>query len=112
MPNRVTLRSRLPEIEAEIHPKVLAAAAVGAEAIAEAAKERVPTRTGRLKESIHVDKRGDQIAVVAGGTDAFYGHMIEFGTTHSPAHPFLIPATEERREAVIAAVRTALRTLA
>lgn len=98
---------------------------MGAEAIAEEARNRVPVNTGRLRDAIHVEKRASGVEVggqhvggvysdwfvVAGDTKAFYGHMVEFGTTHSPAHPFLIPAFESRRPVLEGLVREALQRL-
>lgn len=108
----VKYESRFPQITRELRPKVSRGTRAGAELIVQAAKSRVPVRSGALRDAIHIDFRGDaDYAVVAGDHNAFYGHMVEFGTTHSPAHPFLVPAVEERKAAVEAAIVVALRSL-
>ena len=108
----VKLTSHIPRISTEIHVRVAAATEAGAKLIEEAAKERVPVKTGALRDAIHTEFKGDaDWAVVAGNRDAFYGHMVEFGTTHSPAHPFLVPAAEARRMEVQKIVAAALRHL-
>lgn len=110
--SEVKLTSRFPQISRELRPRVAAATKLGAEAIAQEAKNRVPVRNGTLRDAIHVEFKGDaDWAVVAGNSKAFYGHMVEHGTTRAPAHPFLIPAFEARRVAVQAAIRTALQRL-
>ena len=109
MPAKV--KSRLPQIIVAIDPKVTAALTVGAEGIAERAKQRVPVATGRLRDAIHVEQDGDDVAVVAGDSDVWYGHLVEHGTSSAPAQPFLLPAAEERRNEIKAAVVAVLKTL-
>jgi HK97 gp10 family phage protein len=107
----VSLKSRLPEIALELNARALAGLEAGAELIAEGARQRVPVESGALRDSIHVDTTKGEVSVVAGDRTAFYGHMVEFGTTHSPAEPFLVPAAEAAKVEVAAAVTTALREL-
>lgn len=103
----MSYRSRIPMIAAEMHVRVDEAIEVGTEKIARTARSRVPVETGNLKDAIHTDDG----YVIAGDTDAFYGHMVEHGTTHTPPRPFLIPALEENRAEVVALVTAALRGL-
>jgi HK97 gp10 family phage protein len=104
-----TLKSRFPQIVAALDPSMMAATKAAAEVIAQRAKDRVPVESGELRDAIHVVDEDEGHSVVAGDTDAFYGHMVEFGTTHTAARPFLIPAAEETRPEVEAAASAALR---
>lgn len=56
----------------------------GANVIRDAARENVPVDSGDLKKSIRVSTRSRRgqvrATVTAGGGDAFYAHMVEFGT--------------------------------
>lgn len=105
-------KSRLPMIAAELEAKLTAAVQAGAEVVEQAAKDRVPVNTGRLRDAIHVEHTGPgEATVVAGDTEAFYGHIVEHGGRYMPAHPFLIPAAEESRAEVVAAVTAALKSL-
>ena len=104
-------QSRIPAITAEMVPRLEAATGAGAELIAGRAKQRVPVNTGRLRDAIHVEADEGGFAVIAGDTEAFYGHIIEHGGAHSAAHPFLIPAAEESKDEVIELVAVALRGL-
>jgi HK97 gp10 family phage protein len=99
--------NRFPQIIAELNPKVEAALDVGRHAIALDAQSRVHVDSGDLRNAIHVDDK----YVVAGDSNVFYGAFEEFGTSHSPAHPFLVPAAEAKREEVAALVTAALRSL-
>lgn len=92
-----TLQSRLPEIAAKVRPRVSKAVKEGAEEeIAVRARDRVPVRTGALRDAIEVRRAGAvQVRVVAGDSGAFYGHFLEFGTATMDAHPFVLPAADE-----------------
>lgn len=64
-------------------------------------KRRVKKRSGALAKSIKaVRRRGKPdfpISEVRVGHDAPYGIMLEFGTSHTPAQPYIVPGTEEVR---------------
>jgi HK97 gp10 family phage protein len=96
------LKTRLSQIAAELAVRMDAVARAGAERVENGAKVRVHVRSGALRHAIHVERQGrGKYAVLAGDGDAFYGHMEEFGTAHSPPHPFLVPAIEDARDDVI-----------
>lgn len=108
----VTLHSRFPQIAAELPVRVGTALEPAAEAIQEAAKQRVPVATGRLRDAIHVRKDNVLAYSVVGGDDeAFYGHMVEHGTSKNAPHPFLVPAAEEQRDHVEHLVTVVLQSL-
>lgn len=104
-----------PELEAalrELGNKIagrlgINAVRAGARVIAATARAKVPVRTGRLKKSLRIfdDRelsrlRGSERAAYA-GTREPYGHLVEFGTAHSAAKPFLRPALDEAGQAAI-----------
>lgn len=105
------LRSRLPQIIAELPGASDEALKDAAEQLAEAVRERVPVASGALRDAVHVQEVEHGYAVVAGDSDAFYGHMVEFGTTHTAARPFLIPAFEAQKDEILGAVEDALEDL-
>lgn len=90
----------------------------GGRVIAKDAKQRVPVNTGTLKKSIKVvagkSKQNGALVFVTtskgGGAkyDAFYSHMIEFGTSKMPARPFLRPAFDTTQQETIKAIGDAL----
>lgn len=70
---------------------------------------------GRLRREIHAtppiqEGRSKWVARVDSPTP--YAKFQEFGTRHNPAHPFLRPALEERRDAILRNVRNAAMTAA
>lgn len=99
------LKSRIPLIIGELDETLMEGVKEFAEAISEGAKERAPVDTGALRDAIHVEidegsqlqRTGKSVRVVAGNDEAFYGHIVEHGGVHTPAHPFLIPAYEAER---------------
>lgn len=112
------LKTRLPEIAATLDSRVDAALKAGAEAVAKDAETRLePHRfSGELESQVHVDdKQREGIYVMAGDpadpSFAFWGHMLEHGTSHSAPHPFLVPALESNRSGVEDLVRIAVRAL-
>lgn len=108
----VTLKSRIPQIQVALSRIPDVANKDIAESIAEEARERVPTRTGALRDAIHVEFKGDNDwSVVAGDTDAFYGHIVEYGSTHTAPHPFLTPAAESQLPTLWARYAAYLRRL-
>lgn len=52
------------------------------------ARETAPVDSGRLRASISAREQGGGAAVIA---DAPYAAAVEFGTSRSPAQPFLLP---------------------
>jgi HK97 gp10 family phage protein len=111
----MSLTSRFPQIAASLQPRVTAALREAADEVADEARGRVVVASGDLRDSIHVDQDGDDVYVVAGNDDVYYGHLVEFGSTPGgtpmPARPFLIPALEAKRDDIVRSVKTVLRTL-
>lgn len=108
----MSYNSRLPQIEAELVAKMDAVVKTVAEQIEQAAKERVPVDTGRLRDAIHTDHIGPgEYSVVAGDNKAFYGHVVEHGGARIGGRPFLVPALEEARGEVPVLGRAALKSL-
>lgn len=115
-----TLKSRFPEIIAELRPRLSMAVKAGAELIAEDARANVhdaPPMGVGLKQAIHVERKGAaEYAVVAGDDEVVYGHMVEFGHADRGGgqvapRPFLIPAKEQRADDVAALLTAVLRSL-
>ena len=76
----------------------------GAAIVTEEAKSRTTSRRVRraLSYDVQVNSLIDYRAVV-GPTrkGAFFAHFLEFGTTHSRAYPFLMPAAEATEDQVV-----------
>lgn len=103
-------KSRIPQFTAALAPRVDDLVEDVAEVIAMGARRRVAVDTGELLSKIHVRRSGmGEFMVVAGDRETFYGHLVENGTTHSPAQPFMVPAAEDARSVVPKMGRVALR---
>lgn len=85
----------------------------GAEIVQAEAKRLVPVLTGNLQDSIIISFNGglnssavsqrrffSTVYIGPSRREGFYGHMVEFGTSHSAAHPFMRPALDNSREEV------------
>ncbi len=105
----VTLKSRLPEIEKALPLKVGEAIHRGTERIAKDAQSRADAQ-------YHGD---DNFNIEAGESEGRYGILAdwywffgEFGTHRpQPARPFMIPAVEAGKDALVADVEATLRDL-
>jgi HK97 gp10 family phage protein len=70
------------------------------------AKEIVPVRTGRLRNSIYQKKTGFLGWEV--GASMFYAGFVEFGTRYMRARPYLRPAVEEKMPEIREELKDAL----
>ena len=78
------------------------------------AEKNVPKREGILKKAIVIKKRRPknknrikyQLGIRQGSKDdAYYGHIVEFGSSKMEAKPFMRPALESKADEVINEVR-------
>jgi len=81
-----------------------------AQQVRENARRTVPVDTGNLRDSITHRSKGDmRREVYVDTTTATYGHIVEFGSSGRPEHPFMGPAADMERAAfkqrVVAAVK-------
>jgi len=74
-----------------------------AEPLEKSMKDKAPVKTEALKKSVQTDTVKDSRSEVQVnvGPSKFYSHMIEFGTTHSRAIPFIRPAFDAEKERVV-----------
>lgn len=93
------------EVKAAVEPALIKS---GAE-LQQAMQHLAPEDTGALRDSIAVTPPGqstppysqpggsrvareNEVLITAGNTDVRYPHLVEYGTTAAPAHPFFWPA--------------------
>jgi HK97 gp10 family phage protein len=88
------LYNRFPQVAAELKAGRARIVKETAETVRDDAKQRAPVRTGQLRDSIAVEGEGDAARVTVG---APHGVYVEYGTSRSPAQPFLWPAVEAAR---------------
>jgi len=110
------MKSRIPQIATKLDETLAEALEEALAPVVEDAKAAVPKDSRDLMKSIHVDHRDDDtVAVVAGNSDAWYGHIIEFGSVQpgpqGAARPFLVPAWERHKLAVQKKVALAMKKL-
>ena len=105
------LTSRIPQIIGELEVGTATSVHEGAQAVERNAKALVPSVTGKLRDAIHVEEHDDGTYVVAGDTEAWYGHFVEYGTVRQSPHPFLVPALEASRAEIVGSVALVLRSL-
>lgn len=108
MPVTVSVvRNEFKRIAAGISPNAQAAVASTADAIAEDAVAGAPFAS--IAETISVEsEEGDEFkkTVVVG---SWWGGFWEFGTRNFAARPYLTPATEQHRHALIEQLRRVFR---
>lgn len=112
----MSYKSRLPEIAAELEAKLNAVGKLAAETVVVGAKANLalgpPPVHLKDDDHIHVEPHGSgDFLVVAGDSETFYGNIVEHGSVHASAHPFLVPAAEATRPEVDRIAKIALRDL-
>lgn len=110
------LESRIPEIIAELGPRVNEAIRHGATNIAQDAAERaVAQGLERTHEMVDGLKGPEAVTEEAPGSvgihAAWYYHFAEFGTQHEAARPFMVPAAEAGMAGLVADIEASLRKL-
>lgn len=75
---------------------------------ASAPGEAPANNTGRLVNSIHTDRSDDGQSVTI-SVDAAYGAALEFGSVHTSARPFMLPALRKATPDIQAAVGLAVK---
>lgn len=91
---------------------IISGAAAAAREFYDEARERVPVQTGKLRDAIYRTLSRDNTTpgravyhVSWNKRKAPHGHLVEFGTSRAPAHPFLRPAYEAAKyDAAAAAI--------
>lgn len=118
------LQKALAELPQGIARNVLRGAVnAGATVIKAEAKVRAPALTGILKRSLYQKQIREKSNLLLqtffvgvrqgrsskktkkGVLDAFYARFVEFGTSKMPAHPFMRPAFEAKKEAAVQAIK-------
>ena len=79
-----------------------------AQIVCDRAKEICPVDTGRLRDSITAESDGEK-AYVSANTD--YAAYVEFGTSKTAPHPYLVPALLDSAGAVARAAAAAAAEL-
>jgi HK97 gp10 family phage protein len=109
----------LEKFEKETREKILiSATAASAKVIYEDVLINVPVKTGLLKSSIYrtfsKEKSSYEVATYRISWNhkiAPHGHLIEFGTSKSPAKPFVSPAMDKMPDAINAGIERMIERL-
>lgn len=106
-------RNRIPATRQAIAAAAARGVHRAAGFVADLARQLAPVDTGALRASIRVtpDQPALRMTVQAGGGVVDYAAFVEYGTSRSPAQPFMTPAARAinvRRE-VAAELKRALR---
>lgn len=100
-----TLRTLPKKVEKKVIMKALRK---GGRVIIKDARARVPVRTGKLRKSLFQKaapaRRGKLLLQVATKKEAWYAHLVEFGTSTTRAQPFLRPAMDSKTNEAIAEI--------
>lgn len=95
-------------ITAEIEKKAMDRLEKAGKVVADASRQKVPVDTGKLRDTIRVTRLPNDpkldIRVYAGSREkggAFYAYMIEYGTVKMGARPFLRPALNQSKSAIM-----------
>ena len=104
------LEAGLDSLTAKVREKVLfSGVAAMAKVIYDDVQGNVPVKSGLLKSAIYRTYSPEKSTADAkmyrvswNKKKAAHGHLIEFGTSRSPAHPFIRPAFDRVQDAITA----------
>lgn len=100
--------AKLTDIDKQSNATELKALMVGANVVVNAAKRRVPKKTGTLSRSIHQETATDSVLI---GTDVSYAKYVEQGTAKMKGRPYLQPALAENETRIVNNVQKAMKQL-
>lgn len=103
--NQSALDAKLAELGKKLQGDVIiSGAAAAAREFYDEARARVPEQSGLLKSAIYrvlsvdnTDERKATYHISWNKRRAPHGHLVEYGTSRAPAHPFLRPAFDAAR---------------
>jgi HK97 gp10 family phage protein len=84
----------------------------GALVLRDEARDLVPVKTGKLKSAIFAaygDDRKPNVLVGVNYNIAPHAHLVEYGTSHSAAHPYMRPAITATRSKIANIVADGLK---
>lgn len=99
--------ARIEAIPAAVEAGLNGAMLAAAESCAEAARAVVPVDSGELRSSISASSAGSMAAQVT--ATAGHAAMVEYGTSRMSPQPYMQPAAEQARAALIEAAAAAVR---
>lgn len=87
-------RNRFPQVRAQINAAAARGVSRAADFMVDLARQLVPVDTGALRQSIRREPRQPDLTVIvkAGGGGVGYAKYVEYGTSRSPAQPYMTPA--------------------
>jgi HK97 gp10 family phage protein len=102
------LKNNLPRISSEIEKALSQAVRKAAFMLEAEAKRLAPVDTGHLRNSIQTSAEGMKATV---GTNVEYAVFQEYGTHRQSGRPFMRPAADKARGALLADLRKIERSL-
>lgn len=116
------LQSALRKIDKELPRELAAGLAEAAKIVADAARGKVPQRTGRAAASIKVRKQQRAASIAMGGAKASYMPWLDFGgkvgrnrSVHRPFIPggrYVYPTLSDKNEEVVDKIDEVIERLA
>ena len=105
------LEAALEEVAERLLPLAAQGVAQGTQALAQEARELAPVNTGALRESIQAGPVSQEGSSVQGSVAAKAEHAayVEMGTRQQAPKPFLYPAYQTQRDALVQAVAAAIK---
>lgn len=118
-------QARLRAIPAAVKAAAIPAVREAGHELADVIEQLAPQDSGKLKNSIAVTPPGQstppysqpggsqvaketEVLVTVGDKETRYPHLVEYGTKHTPAHPFFWPAVRLNRKRLTTKLKRAV----
>ncbi|SFL38883.1 phage protein, HK97 gp10 family [Gracilibacillus orientalis] len=105
------LNRQMQQMERNVEKDKGKALTAGAKVMQKGAQSLVKVKTGNLKEHIEISEieNGEIEVYVDNQGIAYYGYMLEIGTSRMPAQPFMGPAFMQKKLLIEQAMANSLR---
>jgi len=103
------LEKALADKTSEMRTQLESAVEDAARAVRDDARQLVPRDTGALHDGIGYTTDGPTAEIGVLDPDLYYGAFVEFGTSKTPARPFMAPAGDLERARFVKRLRDAVK---
>lgn len=102
----VRLNREIDKLKKKVRESISAGVSLSADAVKKEIRNRAPSDTGELRDSIKTAKNGTVVSVYS---DSDHAGFVEFGTSKMAAKPFFRPAIDTSKSAFFSTMKKTIQ---